>query len=134
MEQEIKPKVTMGVLHTIANSIYSSPRLKIKEAVTNSMDNNAKKFVFYYDNIEHRLVFFDDGDGIDFSDINNIFSTIGYSNYCENKDKHSYFGLGLISVLAFGEQVHIISQKQNKQFYCTIDSKSIFDIPLLFFS
>lgn len=127
MEQEIKPKVTMGVLHTIANSIYSSPRLKIKEAVTNSMDNNAKKFVFYYDNILHRIVFFDDGDGIDFNDINNIFSTIGYSDFRADKNKHSYFGLGLISVLAFGEQVHILSQKQNKQFYCTIDSKSIFD-------
>ncbi len=127
MENEIQPKVTMGVLHTIANSIYSSPRLKIKEAVTNSMDNEANKFVLYYEDIDHRLVFFDDGNGIDFSDINNIFSTIGYSDYREAKDKHSYFGLGLISVLAFGEKMHIISQKQNNQFYCTIDSKSIFD-------
>ena len=58
MENEIQPKVTMGVLHTIANSIYSSPRLKIKEAVTNSMDNEANKFVLYYEDIDHRLVFF----------------------------------------------------------------------------
>ena len=45
----IQVDMRIGILDTIAKSIYAEPKVKIREAVANSMDNEASWFIMYMD-------------------------------------------------------------------------------------
>ena len=56
-------KITFNIFHTVADTVYADTFIKIKEAVANSFDNNAKQFVILFDEENHKLSLFDDGNG-----------------------------------------------------------------------
>jgi len=117
-----------GILDTIANSIYSDPKVKIREAVANSMDNHATWFIIYADRPSLTITLMDNGTGITHKRFEVIFQNIGYAMERENIYSNSYFGLGLLSILAFGQRAKVISKSKDEGqvIKLEIDSKSIF--------
>lgn len=117
-----------GILNTIANSIYSDPKVKIREAVANSMDNHATWFIIYADRPSLTITLMDNGTGITRKRFEEIFQNIGYAMERENIYSNSYFGLGLLSILAFGQRAKIISKPKDEEqvIKLEIDSKGIF--------
>lgn len=107
-------QMKIGILDTIANSIYSDPKVKIREAVANSMDNRASWFVIYADRPSLTISLLDNGTGITRKRFGEIFQNIGYGMERGNIYSNSYFGLGLLSILAFGKSAKIISKSKDE--------------------
>lgn len=118
MKPEINVKVKVGLLTTVAKQVYSSTSMKIREAVSNSMDNSATKFILsLIKNSDHTysLSMFDNGHGMTQERIKEIFQSLGYGLYRDeknNKKYYSYFGLGLMSIFQLGEEINIITRPE----------------------
>ncbi len=108
--KSIMPSMKMSILNTIAKQIYSSLYVKIREAVSNSYDNNATDFIYFYDKDNRKLSLFDNGTGITQNRIKEILEGIGYGDGRNDRSKNSYFGLGLFSVLEIGGHVDIYTK------------------------
>lgn len=121
-------QMKMGILDTIANSIYSDPKVKIREAVANSMDNGATWFIVYADRPSRTITLIDNGTGIKRSRFNEIFESLGCGMGRENIYSSSFFGLGILSILAFGEKATIFSKSESEReiIKLEIDSAEIF--------
>ena len=65
------------ILDTIAKSIYSDPKVKIREAVANSMDNKASWFILYADNPSLTITLMDNGTGITRTRFEEILRNLG---------------------------------------------------------
>lgn len=126
--------VKVGLLDTIAKSIYSDTYMKIREAVANSLDANAKNFIFTLSENKESGIFslslFDDGSGMTAKIIQEVFSSIGYGQHKNDKNKekyYSYFGLGMISVFRLGKKVIIITKTDSEINKIIINSELLFD-------
>lgn len=126
---QFKIGMRLGILKTIAKSIYSSPILKIREAVANSMDNKATWFSIYADRSTQTLSFFDNGTGINKEKFQEIFNSLGYGIYRADKYSNSYFGLGLMSIIQLGGKTKIFSRAINREgiLMLEVDSEKVFD-------
>lgn len=124
----LEVEMKIGILHTIAKSIYSDPKLKIREAVANSMDNKASWFVIYADRPSRTISLLDNGNGISKERFIEIFKSIGYGETREDKYSNSYFGLGLMSILEPGKKAIIFSRAklEEKVLKLEVDSEKIF--------
>jgi hypothetical protein len=124
----IEVQMKTGILETIAKSIYSDPKVKIREAVANSLDNNATWFIIYADRPSRNITLIDNGTGISRKRFGEIFDNIGYGMQRRNLYSNSYFGLGLLSILAFGQSAKIISRSSSERqvIKLEIDSQKIF--------
>ena len=122
----IQTEAKFGILTTITNAIYATPKLKIKEAVTNAKDNNATKMLISYNDNTNTLTLLDNGDGFSIESLKNIFSSIGYSEYKQDNNKYSHFGLGLFSVFSLGSMVEIYSKQKDNSIVCTFNSAEVF--------
>jgi hypothetical protein len=128
-------KVKIKILTTVARSIYAQTLTKIREAVTNSIDNHASRFLF---SLEKRkdidayvLSLFDNGHGITKSRFEEILQSIGYGLHMDEphpEKYYSFFGLGLMSIFQLGKKITIITKsKDGGQFNkLTVDSAKIF--------
>ena len=128
MPEEIKIQMKIGILNTIAKSIYTTADLKFREAVANSMDNNAQNFILFFNLETQALSLFDDGDGMSREKMNQIFDSLGYGKQKKEKFSNSYFGLGLMSVIQLGKRAKIYSKAKGKDelWLLEIDSGEIF--------
>ncbi len=122
----IQTEAKFGILTTITNAIYATPKLKIKEAVTNAKDNNATKMLISYNDNTDTLTLLDNGDGFSIESLKNIFSSIGYSEFKQDANKYSHFGLGLFSVFSLGSIVEIFSIQKDNELICTFNSAAVF--------
>jgi hypothetical protein len=107
---QIDVSMKMGILHTVAKSIYSSQSGKFREAIANANDNGATRVLIYADQATMRISLFDNGKGISKSKYEQIFSSLGVGLDKANEAKLSYFGLGLMSVLQIGKKATIYSK------------------------
>lgn len=124
--EEINPQVKLSLFDTISKQIYSDCGVKIKEAVSNSVDNRATDIIFSLDKETNTLCLFDNGTGISLDRLKEIFSGIGYGDQ-KNQNKNSYFGLGLFSVLELGQEVLIYTNNEKDGFRCyQFDTGDIF--------
>lgn len=128
-------EVKVGILTTIARSIYSDTLMKIREAVSNSADNKASRFAFTLNQKTQKgpysLSLFDNGHGMTEAGIEERLQSIGYGLYRDDphaKEFYSYFGLGLMSIFQLGQHVTVItkSKEDSKVVKLTIDSKRMF--------
>lgn len=129
-EHEIlKIGIKIGILHTIADSVYENTERKIREAVSNSMDNNANFCSVLVDPDNKKLSIFDNGDGITKDRFKEIFKGIGYGISKNEPNSLSYFGIGLMSVFQLGKKITIFtrSAKELKLLKLTVKSDCIFD-------
>lgn len=130
MEQDantIQTEAKFGILTTITNAIYATPKLKLKEAVTNAKDNNATKMLISYNSNTNTLTLLDNGDGLNIKSLQKIFSSIGYSEYKQDENKYSHFGLGLFSVFSLGSMVEMYSSSRDSSVVCTFNSAEVFN-------
>lgn len=116
----------MGILHTIAKSIYSGVQGKIREAVANAIDNRvdgskASHFIIYIDRATRTISLFDDGTGISRDKFADIFSNLGLGLYKHEPEAVSYFGLGLMSVIRLGNSATIVSRSYDKKELLKLD-------------
>ena len=119
--------VKAGILNTIAKSIYSDIRIKTREAVSNSIDNDAELFIITIDENTRCISFYDNGNGISSERFKEIFNSIGYGETRGNIQTNSYFGLGLISILQLGNNAVILSKTlDNQANRYTIETQKIF--------
>lgn len=135
-EYDITVEVRGKILKTAAESIYGDTSIRIREAVTNSIDNNATKFILTLRKNEeddtYVLSLFDNGDGITVNRFLEILSHIGYSLHLEDidpKKKYSHYGLGLMSIFELGDKVSVITKsKGTKNTTCklVVESKKLF--------
>lgn len=121
-------QMRVGILKTIARSIYSDPKVKIREAVANSMDNEATWFVMFADKPSRTVSLMDNGAGITDSRFNEIFKYIGYGMQKKGRYSNSYFGLGLMSILELGKRATIITRSKGERevIKLDVDSEKIF--------
>ncbi len=117
--------VKAGILNTIAKSIYSDKRIKTREAVSNSIDNDASAFLITIDESTRTISFLDNGHGISKSRFKEIFSSIGYGQTREDDHTNSYFGLGLMSILQLGKKARILTRCVTDE---SISENNLFDI------
>jgi len=113
---ELTPNVQIRVqiLNTIARSIYSDSRVKIREAVANSMDNDATWFILYADRPSRTISLMDNGNGITSQRFDLVLQNIGYGMGKKKEYSNSYFGLGLMSILELGKKATIITRSKEK--------------------
>ena len=125
---ELKVDMRIGIINTIAKSIYADPAVKIREAVANSMDNKASWFIFYIDTPSRTISLIDNGNGITRNRFDEIFINIGFGLGQKDKISNSYFGLGLMSILELGTKATIItkSNAEKQVLKLEVDSKKIF--------
>lgn len=125
---EINVETKVGILRTIAKQIYSNPAIKIREAVANSMDNEASRFIMYAHRPTRSICLFDNGTGISKEKVIEIFKNIGYGIQKPNKFSNSYFGLGLMSILELGKSAIILSKVsgENKILKLDIETEKIY--------
>lgn len=128
-------KVKVKILTTVAKSIYAETLTKIREAVTNSIDNHASKFLFSLqkksDTGNYVLSLFDNGHGITKARFEEILQSIGYGLHIDEphpEKYYSFFGLGLMSIFQLGNKVTIITKPKNSDEInkLTVDSARIF--------
>lgn len=119
--------MTLDILHTIADSVYSNTHIKIREAIANSVDNGSQKVFLYFDTDNKCLSLFDDGSGISQDRFDEILKNLGHSLYKGDPSKLSYYGLGLVSLLQMGKEVVIYTKTNDKLLKVTFDTKKIFD-------
>lgn len=126
---DLKVHMKMGILQTIAKSIYSGAQGKIREAVANSIDNKARNFIIYLDRATRTISLFDDGNGISGQKFAEIFNNLGLGLGKHEAESISYFGLGLMSVIRLGNVATIItkSSKTGKMLKMKIQVSKIFD-------
>jgi len=113
MSEKIIVSVKAGLLRTIAHSIYSDPVVKIREAVSNSVDNKASNFIITVDKDNRAVSLFDDGHGITPSHFRKILKSIGSGTSRKDTETNSFFGLGLMSVLQMAEEALIITRPKS---------------------
>jgi len=113
---EVAPNIQIRVqiLSTIARSIYSDSRVKIREAVANSMDNEATWFILYADRSSRTISLMDNGTGITSQRFDLILQNIGYGMGKKERYSNSYFGLGLMSILELGKKATIITKSKEE--------------------
>ena len=119
-------EVKVGILHTIAKSIYGSTDGKIREAVANAIDNEASKIIILADPSCNRLSLFDTGNGISKTRFSEIMRSIGLGLNKDDSTSLSYFGLGLMSIFQLGCTAKIYSKSKQGVFSCTVDVEKIF--------
>lgn len=127
---ELSVDVKVGILHTIADAIYATTSGKIREAVANGRDNEATWMIIVLDQSSNSLGIFDNGTGITKKRFREIFKSIGYAFLGrEEKQKLSYFGLGLMSIFQLGKHVKIFTRpRDKKQMYkLEVKAESIFN-------
>jgi len=128
-KEEIEVDVKVGILHTIAKAIYSTPAGKIREAVANARDNGASWIVIIVDQTRRSLSVFDNGTGISKERFHHIFKSIGYGLLKHDKEKKlSYFGLGLMSIFQLGKRIRLFTRAEgtNELLHLNVDAESIF--------
>jgi hypothetical protein len=122
--------IKVGILHTIADAIYSTPAGKIREAVANARDNGATWIAIVLDQTKKSLCLFDNGSGITEPRFHEIMEHIGYGLLQEDKEKKlSYFGLGLMSIFQLGKRVQVFTRpsKQKTVLTLQVQTNAIFD-------
>lgn len=126
---DISVGMKVGILHTIAESIYESPERKIREAVANSVDNGASLFVIFADPSTKTLSLFDNGRGITEERFKEIFTNLGYGLSKDELHSLSHFGLGLMSIIRLGKKAKIYTRsiKEKKLLRLSINTEKIFD-------
>jgi hypothetical protein len=128
---KLEVDVKIGILHTIANAIYSTTAGKVREAVANALDNEATFVIIILDQSSKSLCIFDNGNGITDDRYQLIFKSIGYGLLHNHPDvKLSYFGLGLMSIFQLGKKVRVFTRPkgQNEISMLDVDTQTIFDI------
>lgn len=112
----LKIDVKAGILSTVANSVYSSTSMKIREAISNSLDNHADKCILFFGNKDVKgqqvpyLSLFDNGNGISEGRFREVLTSIGYGLSRADENAYSHFGLGLMSIFKLGKKVTIITK------------------------
>lgn len=64
VKREIKADFKVGVLHTTADAIYSTPAGKLREAVANARDKDATWVIIVVDQSTRSIYICDNGSGI----------------------------------------------------------------------
>lgn len=127
--QPLNVGVKVGILHTIADAIYATPSGKIREAVANARDNDATWIIILIDQTRKSICLFDNGPGITRKRFQEIFESIGYGMLKHEKEKLSYFGLGLMSIFQLGNKVNIFTRPKGEKgiHLLEVDTRAIFD-------
>jgi len=124
----IQPNMRISILHTISKQIYSALHVKIREAVSNSYDNKASGFIYFFDQDNRTLSLYDNGTGIANIRMKEILEHIGYGKGQSDITQNSYFGLGLFSVLELGGRVDIYTKTSNGEYnHFYFNTKEIFN-------
>ena len=130
LSANLKVDVKVGILHTVAENIYATPAGKIREAVANSIDNEATWVVLVADPPTKTLCIYDNGIGITSSRFHEILENIGYGLFPpEPVPKMSYFGLGLISIFRLGKNIKLFTRPHGGDclLLLTVNTKEIFN-------
>lgn len=93
-QSNIPVDITVGILHTVAEAIYSTETGKVREAVANATDNGATWIVIVPDQTKKSLTIVDNGGGIADDMFHTIFKSIGYGLLQDDEEPRlSYFCL-----------------------------------------
>lgn len=82
-----KMTIALNVLEHLGENLYSSTPAVLSEAVANAWDANARRVEIEIDKAQQRIVITDDGDGMDLTEVNDKFLTIGYHRRDEDAEQ-----------------------------------------------
>lgn len=127
--------------HTIEHlgvKMYSNMPNAIAELIANAYDANAHNvhIKLFDKNNEKYICIIDDGDGMDFNEINNKFLRIGRKRRIEDGNSLSYNGerkvtgkkgLGKLAFFGIGDTIDITTKKNGNSIYFKLDWKEILE-------
>ena len=118
-EQVFEMKMNLNVLNHLGINLYSNIPAVLSEIVANAWDADATEVKVYTDN--DKLIISDNGCGMDISDINEKFLTVGYqkreAGYSTtekyNRKVMGRKGIGKLSLFSIANSVEIHTKKEN---------------------
>ncbi|MCK4795957.1 MAG: ATP-binding protein [Spirochaetes bacterium] len=138
MGQELKFKISSGLKNIIGKELITNDLIAIFELVKNSYDANAKNVRIVFKNTKDenknrgaKIYIIDDGDGMSFSDLNEKWLFVGYSekknpekesdivDYRDKIEKKRVFagakGVGRFSCDRLGSKLKLFTKKVNEK-------------------
>ena len=113
MSEDIRARATAGIYAEVINQIYDSIDKRMREAVSNAFDAGASTVkISVYTGINDKIVIYDDGHGMDKSDLQEKYICMGGGNNYSNEETIGRIGIGALSVFALGDKVHISTRKK----------------------
>lgn len=113
---DIKASATAGIYSEVIKQIYDSLDKRIREAVSNAYDANAKNIKFtVYIGRDNKVIIHDDGDGMDESDLVKKYVSLGGGGKYNDMETIGRIGIGALSVFALGDKVTINTRKKGSE-------------------
>jgi hypothetical protein len=135
MSDKLKLKFDPNTIEHLGVSLYSKLPSVLSELISNSWDADAEKVLITFSDFESnkKIIYTDDGDGMDFSELNEKFLLIGRNRRIIPKNQITQKGrkvigkkgLGKLSVFGICDTIEVISIKDNFKNHFKMDLSKI---------
>jgi len=118
-DNKYKMEITLNVLNHLGINLYSNIPAVLSEVVANAWDADAEEVKISINKDAEEIVIQDDGSGMDLSDINNKYLTVGYRKRengelltpIYNRPVMGRKGIGKLSLFSIAEVIEVYSKK-----------------------
>lgn len=129
-ESKFQMSINLQVLNHLGLNLYSNTSAVLSEVVANAWDADATEVNIEID--RNRILITDNGIGMNLSDINNKYLTIGYQKRSESGESPVFHrpvmgrkGIGKLSLFSIANIVEVYSQKDEEVNGFKIDTESL---------
>jgi hypothetical protein len=108
-------RATAGVYAEVISQLYDSSDKRIREAVSNAFDANAKevRISVYKERTEpSKVIIRDNGDGMDADDFRDKYVCMGGGDNYQNRFTIGRIGIGALSIFALGDSITVNTRKK----------------------
>ena len=129
-EPKFQMSINLQVLNHLGLNLYSNTSAVLSEVVANAWDADAKEVHISIDSDSITII--DNGTGMDLSDINNKYLTVGYQKRSESglspilhRPVMGRKGIGKLSLFSIANVVKVFSRKNDEINGFEIDTNSL---------
>lgn len=129
-EPKFQMSINLQVLNHLGLNLYSNTSAVLSEVVANAWDADATEVKIQIDG--DTITIADNGVGMDLSDINNKYLTVGYQKRSESGESPNLHrpvmgrkGIGKLSLFSIANIVKVYSRKNNELNGFEIDTNSL---------
>lgn len=116
-------EISLSVLNHLGRNLYRNFITVLGEAISNAWDADANNVWIYIDRDDNSFFIKDDGCGMNGSDFQNKFLTVGYSKRDDkgmlSPNKRPYIGakgIGKLALLSCAEKISILSKTPSTEY------------------
>lgn len=120
-EPKYEMRLSLNILEHLGINLYSNVPSVLAEIVANSWDADATVVNVEFDAAKDTIIIQDNGDGMDFEDVNNKFLTVGYrrregqpGKTRKNRSPMGRKGIGKLSLFSIAKYIKVETAKSNE--------------------